>query len=58
MHEKRKNSFQLCMQWRRACLLYTSQAANVAEAAGENVTKTEFKALLDALKEAGIMAGG
>lgn len=34
------------------------QATNVAEAAGENVTKTEFKALLDALKEAGIMAGG
>ena len=34
------------------------QAANVAEAAGENVTKAEFKALLDALKAAGIMAGG
>ena len=33
------------------------QAALVAEAAGENVTKAEFKALLDALKAAGIMAG-
>ena len=32
------------------------QAALVAEAAGENVTKAEFKALLDALKAAGIMA--
>lgn len=32
------------------------QAAAVAEAAGENVTKEEFKALLDALKAAGIMA--
>ena len=32
------------------------QAALVAEAAGENVTKAEFKALLDALKEAGQMA--
>lgn len=32
------------------------QAALVAEAAGENVTKAEFKALLDALKNAGIMA--
>ena len=33
------------------------QAALVAEAAGENVTKAEFKALLDALKAAGQMAG-
>lgn len=33
------------------------QAAAVSEAAGENVTKAEFKALLDALKTAGIMAG-
>ena len=32
------------------------QAALVGEAAGENVTKAEFKALLDALKTAGIMA--
>lgn len=32
------------------------QAAKVAEAAGENVTKEEFKALLDALIAAGIMA--
>lgn len=32
------------------------QAALVPEAAGENVTKAEFKALLDALKAAGIMA--
>lgn len=32
------------------------QAALVAEATGENVTKEEFKALLDALKTAGIMA--
>lgn len=32
------------------------QSAMVAEAAGENVTKAEFKALLDALKDAGIMA--
>lgn len=32
------------------------QAAFVAEAAGENVTKAEFKALLDALKAAGQMA--
>ena len=32
------------------------QATLVAEAAGENVTKAEFKALLDALKAAGIMA--
>lgn len=32
------------------------QATAVAEAAGENVTKAEFKALLDALKTAGIMA--
>lgn len=32
------------------------QAALVAEAVGENVTKAEFKALLDALKAAGIMA--
>lgn len=31
-------------------------ASLVAEAAGENVTKAEFKALLDALKAAGIMA--
>lgn len=33
------------------------QAATVAEAAGENVTAAEFKALLDALKNAGIIAG-
>ena len=32
------------------------QAAAVPEAAGEQVTKAEFKALLDALKTAGIMA--
>lgn len=32
------------------------QAALVAEAAAENVTKAEFKALLDALKAAGQMA--
>ena len=32
------------------------QAALVAEAAGENVTAAEFKALLDALKNAGIMS--
>lgn len=32
------------------------QAASVSEASGENVTKAEFKALLDALKAAGIMA--
>ena len=32
------------------------QAALVAEAAGANVTKEEFKALLDALKAAGVMA--
>ena len=32
------------------------QAALVAEAAGENVTKAEFKALLDALKASGQMA--
>lgn len=32
------------------------QSAKVSEAAGSNVTKAEFKALLDALKEAGIMA--
>lgn len=32
------------------------QAAFVAEAAGEQVTKAEFKALLDTLKAAGIMA--
>ncbi len=29
------------------------QAADVAEAAGENVTATEFKALLDSLKQQG-----
>ena len=29
---------------------------NVAEAAGANPTKAEFKALLDALKAAGLMA--
>jgi hypothetical protein len=34
------------------------QAAEVAEAAGESPTAAEFKALLDALKAAGIMAGG
>lgn len=33
-------------------------AANVAEAAGESPTKAEFKALLDALITAGIMAPG
>lgn len=32
------------------------QSTAVPEAAGENVTKAEFKALLDALKAAGIMA--
>lgn len=32
------------------------QMALVAEAAGENATAAEFKALLDALKNAGIMA--
>ena len=32
------------------------QAAAVAEAAGEQVTQSEFKALLDALKAADIMA--
>ena len=32
------------------------QAARVNEATGENVTKAEFKALLDALKASGIMA--
>ncbi len=32
------------------------QTAAVAEAAGENVTKEEFKALLDAMKTAGLMA--
>ncbi len=32
------------------------QAALVAEAAGENVTKAEFKALLDSLKASGQMA--
>lgn len=32
------------------------QATLVAEAVGENVTQAEFKALLDALKAAGIMA--
>lgn len=32
------------------------QAAKVDEAAGDNVTKAEFKALLDSLKAAGIMA--
>ena len=32
------------------------QCTKVAEAAGENVTKAEFKALLDALIAAGIMA--
>lgn len=35
---------------------FVRQATLVAEAAGENVTKAEFKALLDALKAAGIMA--
>lgn len=33
------------------------QAAAVQEAAGENVTAAEFKALLDALIAAGILAG-
>ncbi len=33
------------------------QAAAVPEASGEQVTKAEFKALLDALKNAGIMGG-
>ena len=32
------------------------QSAAVPEATGENVTQAEFKALLDALKAAGIMA--
>ena len=32
------------------------QAEVVAEAAGDTVTKAEFKALLDALKSAGLMA--
>ena len=32
------------------------QAALVAEAAGENVTKAEFKTLLDSLKASGQMA--
>ena len=32
------------------------QATAVAEAAGSNVTKAEYKALLDSLKAAGIMA--
>ncbi len=32
------------------------QAATVAEAEGENVTAAEFKALLDSLKTAGILA--
>lgn len=32
------------------------QASAVPEAAGTNVTQAEFKALLDALKEAGLMA--
>lgn len=32
------------------------QCKMIAEASGENVTKAEFKALLDALKAAGIMA--
>ena len=31
------------------------QAAAVPEAAGANVTQAEFKALLDALKTAGLM---
>lgn len=34
------------------------QSAAVAEAAGANPTAAEFKALLDALKAAGIMASG
>lgn len=34
------------------------QAANVAEAAGESPTAAEFKALLDALILAGVMAAG
>ena len=32
-----------------------NQAAAVPEAAGENVTQAEFKALLDAFKTAGLM---
>ncbi len=32
------------------------QATTVSEAAGENVTAAEFKALLDSLKTAGILA--
>lgn len=32
------------------------QAAHVASAAGDNVTKAEFEALLDALEAAGIVA--
>lgn len=41
---------------RKTTLGGVKQAALVAEAAGENVTKAEFKALLDALKAAGQMA--
>lgn len=41
----------------KTTLAGVKQAALVAEAAGENVTKAEFKALLDALKAAGQMAG-
>ncbi len=40
----------------KSALGLVKQSALVAEAAGENVTKEEFKALLDALKAAGIMA--
>lgn len=40
----------------KSALGLVKQSAAVAEAAGENVTKAEFKALLDALKAAGIMA--
>lgn len=32
------------------------QAAHVASAAGENVTKAEFEALLDALEASGVLA--
>lgn len=40
----------------KATVGLVKQAALVPEAAGANVTKEEFKALLDALKAAGIMA--
>lgn len=40
----------------RSSLGGVKKAAAVSEAAGDNVTKAEFKALLDSLKAAGIMA--